>query len=215
MSIFNKILALFLRPWFILIFFTFVAISYFYLDRDIALYAFSLNLRKELYFLNWITFFGSAKFYVLFLPVLAVIFGYVLRKKSWALKTWMLWVVVLYPSLITLVFKMILGRARPIVYFNQEDFGFFGWHTERQYHSFPSGHTTAVTSLCVGLLILFPRYFYYWATICLLVLLSRVLLTYHYLSDVCVSFYLVFLELGIFTYIMQRKFPKTCELVLK
>lgn len=215
MPIFNKILSVMLRPWFIVLYFLFAICSYFYLDKEIATYFFSFNLRKNLFLLNWVTNFGSGKIYLLFLPVIAVFFGYIKHNKSLAMKTWILWVFVFYSSVIAMALKTILGRARPVVYFNQESFGFFGWHSERQFHSFPSGHTTSITSLCIGLLILFPRYCYYWIALCLLVIISRVLLTYHYLSDVWVSFYLVFLELGLFTYIMQRKFPKTYELVLK
>lgn len=215
MQVFNKILSTMLRPWFIVLYSLFAVCSYFYLDKKIAMYFFSLDLCRNFFFLNWVTNFGSGNIYLLFLPIAAMFFGYVKHNKSLAMKIWMLWLFVLYPSLIAMVLKTVLGRARPVVYFNQDSFGFFGWHSEGEFHSFPSGHTTIITSLCVGLLILFPRYCYYWIGICLLVITSRVLLNYHYLSDVWVSFYLVFLELGLFTYIMRKKFSKTCESVLK
>lgn len=215
MHIFDKILSLMLRPWFIVLFLGLSAVSYMYLDRDIALYFFGLHLDKKFVLLTWITNIGIFKLYLVGLPILAAIFAYVFRKKKWALKSLVLWVLVTYSSLIAYLLKTVFGRARPVLLFNKHEFGFYGWHLDGNYRSFPSGHTTTITSLFIGLIILFPSYFTYWATLCLLVMLSRIILTFHYLSDVLVSFYLVFLEIGLLTYIMRKKFPKTCELILK
>ncbi len=215
MHIFDKIWGFMMKPWFCILFLCLAVFSYVYLDKSISLYFYGLHLNEKLAILTWITNIGISKIYLAGLPVLAILFAYVLRKKNWALKSWALWLIVLYPTLIAWSLKTILGRARPVLLFTKQEFGFFGWHLERNYHSFPSGHTTTITSLAIGLTLLFPRYFIYWASLCLLVMLSRIMLTWHYLSDVLVSFYMVFLELGVLFYIMRRKFPKTCELILK
>jgi membrane-associated phospholipid phosphatase len=215
MQAFDKMLSFMLKPWVMVVSLGIVMLSYTYVDKDLALYMYSFKLRENLPILNWITFLGKPEIYLVILPVFAIICAYIFRRKTWAMKAWMLWLFVLYPSLIAFVLKSVFGRARPIVFFDNQDFGFFGWHMSRDYRSFPSGHTTTMAGLMVGLLILFPRYRYLFLPLGILVIASRILLTYHFMSDVLASFYLVVLELGLLLYIMRRKFPKICGLVIK
>lgn len=215
MPIFDKVLRFMLKPWFVVLYLFLAATSYLYLDKNISLYFKELDLNQNLIILTWITNLGMSRLYLAALPILSLICYFILHKKNLSLKFMVLWLLVLYPSLVAWLLKTLLGRARPVLLFNKNEFGFFGWHVEGDYHSFPSGHTTTITSLVIGLTILFPRYFVYWASLCLLVMLSRIMLTFHYLSDVLVSFYLVFLELGVLMYIMRNRFPKTYELILK
>jgi membrane-associated phospholipid phosphatase len=50
-------------------------------------------------------------------------------------------------------------------------------------NSFPSGHSQAAFAAMTALLIIFPRHAALWLTIAVLVALSRVVTTVHYLSD--------------------------------
>lgn len=82
------------------------------------------------------------------------------------------------------IIKFFVGRARPVVYFQD---GFFGLNPPGlHYHfqSFPSGHTSTFIALALSLAFFFPKH-----RIALLVLgsafaLTRVLVTAHFLSDV-------------------------------
>lgn len=215
MSIYYKYFGFMFKPLFVVLYFFLSIFSYFYLDKSISLYFHELHLNENLVILTWITNLGMSKLYLAGLPLLAIIFYYIFHKKKLSLKFGVLWFLVFYPTVVAGVLKNLLGRARPVLLFDKNEFGFYGWHLEGIFHSFPSGHTTTITSLLIGLTILFPRYFAYWASLCVLVMLSRIMLTFHYLSDVLVSFYLVFLELGVLLYIMQHKFPKICEKILK
>ena len=54
--------------------------------------------------------------------------------------------------------KMFLGRARPVLWFHEHLFGFFGPTLQPTYHSFPSGHTMTFISVALGLSMLWPAY---------------------------------------------------------
>lgn len=212
---FDKIVAFALRPWVIASFVSLAILSYFYIDKPLAQYFNIYHLRDAVPILNIITNIGLLKIYLFLLPTLALLFAYVFHRKDWSIKILTLLIFILYSSVIASCLKLTLGRARPVLLFDTQTFGFFGWSLDSYYHSFPSGHTTTIVALALGLIILFPRYCWLFVVVGLTVMVSRILLTYHYLSDVLVSCYLVILELGLFAYIIRRKYPKICELVLK
>ena len=121
-------------------------------------------------------------------------------------RSWYLLGCVFVANLVCFVCKVTLGRARPDLLFASNEFGFYWFKLSKFYWSFPSGHTTTVVSLAVGLGVLFPRYFYIALTVALLVAASRVLLYYHYLSDVLSAFYISLLVVGFFTgYLKDKK----------
>lgn len=90
-------------------------------------------------------------------------------------------------------FKVLLGRARPELWFSKHIFGFYGWQWGHAYHSFPSGHTTVFMSLTLGLAYFFPRYGGYVLLLGLLLSLTRVIFAHHYLSDVIGTSILIFI----------------------
>lgn len=212
MYLFNKVFSFMLKPWVVISILSLVVISFFYIDKNLALYIHSLHLGEGVLVLSIITTMGISGIYLAILPILAIVL-YLFHKKTWSLRVCMLWCLVFFPTLITYVLKNFLGRARPIALFNNDLFGFFGYTRAENFHSFPSGHTTTITGLMLGLLILFPRYCYLFLLIGFSVMFSRVFLTWHYLSDVLMTFYLVTLEVGLLVYITKRKFPNMSELI--
>lgn len=93
---------------------------------------------------------------------------------------------------LTLLLKLSIGRARPDLLLFEGTAGFFGFQTERLYHSMPSGHAAAVTA---GAGVLFAMYKNLEARALIAVLAfaiiaGRVLLTEHYPSDVIAGFWL-------------------------
>ena len=80
--------------------------------------------------------------------------------------------------------KILLGRARPKLFFSGSVYGFDLLRFEHAWISFPSGHSATAFSVASTLCILFPQYrivFFLWAA---LIAFSRVATTQHYLSDV-------------------------------
>lgn len=135
----------------------------------------------------------------------AVYFRYVRTNPVSEARAWYLLGCVLVANLVCFVLKVALSRARPDLLFSSNEFGFYWFRMGKYYWSFPSGHTTTVVSLAVGLGVLFPRYFYAALGVALLVAASRVLLYYHYLSDVMTGFYLTVLVVGFYTHYLKQK----------
>ncbi|MCR6629771.1 MAG: phosphatase PAP2 family protein [Magnetospirillum sp.] len=86
-------------------------------------------------------------------------------------------------GLISNAVKFGLGRYRPRYLFDEDLYGFNFFSRAWGMNSFPSGHSQAGFAAMTALLIIFPRYDVMWLSIAVLVALSRVVTTVHYLSD--------------------------------
>ena len=205
MTAFDRMVKCVFTPWVILLFVGLMLGSFLFVDKPIALYFHSLHLSEHCPWLNVLTKLGVWAVYLVALFLLALFFRYVIRRKVAEERTWFLWICMLFASLCCIVLKTTLGRARPELLFDEQLYGFFGFHTSSSYWSFPSGHTTTIMTLAFGLCALFPRYWYAFISAGFLVASSRILLTEHYLSDVLASSYLALLEVGIVVYWLRSK----------
>ena len=92
--------------------------------------------------------------------------------------------VVAVSGIFSLLFKALLGRARP----NQnEELGaiHFDWfRVTFDFNSFPSGHSTTIASLGTALCLLFPRMLWYIVFAGFWLVFSRIMVSAHYPSDV-------------------------------
>lgn len=87
-------------------------------------------------------------------------------------------------GLLTDILKVVLGRARPKLFFREALYGFDFLHFEPAWLSFPSGHSATAFSVAATIWFAAPPYRIYallWAT---LIAFSRIALTQHYISDV-------------------------------
>lgn len=205
MSPFDRLLAVMTKPWVAMLYIGFVALSFFYLDKPIAQYFYAVDLKENLPLLTWLTKLGLGLIYMVGFFVLALFFRYIRQNHEWEARTWFLFMCVTIPGAICVFLKVLLGRARPDMWFDGQLYGFFGFKTNAYFWSFPSGHTTTIIGTALGLSILFPRYFYAFILAGLTVAFSRVFLTHHYLSDVMAACYVTLLEIGILLCILRRK----------
>lgn len=205
MPCFDRVLKLMMRPLVAISYLCFIVLSFFYFDKPIAYYFHSLSLKTTLPPIFWITKLGTGAIYMSLFLLLALFFRYIRQNKQWEARSWFLWLCVLIPNIVCGVLKVCLGRARPELLFDHHIFGFYGVHTNQLYWSCPSGHTTTVTGLALGLSILFPRFCYAFLIAGLGVISTRVFLTNHYLSDVMFTGYLTFLEMGFLLFYLRRK----------
>lgn len=182
-----------------------ISLSYFYIDRPLATLLASFNFATELRWLWWLTAVGTGLIYMLVFFLTALFFRYVKVNAVYEARSWFLWLCVVCCSTITGILKVVLGRARPDLWIQAKIYGFYGFQTARPFMSFPSGHTTTVMSVAIGLSVLFPRHWLLFFATGFLVALSRVLLLQHYLSDVLAAAYLVIIEIGLLRYLLQKK----------
>ncbi len=205
MKFFDRLLTVMTKPWAVLSYISVCIVSFLYLDKPIAYYLHGLDLKTNIPLVYWCTQLGEGLIYIVSFGLLALFFRYIRPNKQWEARAWFLWLCVLIPYFICGVLKVTLGRARPELLFNEQLYGFYGFHTHSPFWSMPSGHTTTITCLVLGLCILFSRYSIAFILAGVVVILTRILLTHHYLSDVLVSSYLAFLEVGLLVYLLKRK----------
>lgn len=80
--------------------------------------------------------------------------------------------------------KVVFGRCRPQLLFEQELYGFSWWSRDYPRNSFPSGHTTRIFALATAVALLHRKAAAPALVLALLVGASRVLALKHYPSDV-------------------------------
>lgn len=95
-----------------------------------------------------------------------------------------LFAAVAVPGLFVTILKRIIGRARPMVAGTPDPFVFNPFKWTSDYAGLPSGHATTAFSVLVAFGILFPRLRPALIVYAGLIIVSRVVLTAHYPTDV-------------------------------
>lgn len=166
-------------------------ISIFYFDQKIALYfdkKFGSSLDQAS---NWITWIGLGDQYFA-VSIFGFFFSLILEKfflkenhtikktKRFFLS---LFYFLFFSGIILLALKALFGRCRPYMCenFNALDFRPFNLHHDFQ--SFPSGHTQVSFTVATFLSLAFPRHWYWFYLLSILVAFSRITLDYHFLAD--------------------------------
>ena len=180
-----------------------IFISYFYLDRTVALY-FLKNKDTYEALGDFISIFGESHWYIGTAVIGFVVFKYF--KKNELLKNRFLFLLYanLFSGFISIALKFLFGRIRPWgLRNNGDEYGFllfqnfdmgliekFKYHfatvtdAPTTYTSFPSGHTTTVFAAFTYLSILFPKYTYLWLCFAIIFASARLLDSDHFISDI-------------------------------
>lgn len=96
-------------------------------------------------------------------------------------RSWVYGIAVMLASGLTItIMKFLFGRYRPRVLF---DGGIYGFEPFSGANSFPSGHSQVIFSVAMALWFIYPRYRAAYVVAAVLIALSRVATTVHYLSD--------------------------------
>ncbi|NPA81688.1 MAG: phosphatase PAP2 family protein [Epsilonproteobacteria bacterium] len=161
----------------IFLYLNFALISYFFIDKTIALYFHREKFLNP--FFEFITFFGRSELYLVTSLLIFLIF------KSQKAK--IVFLSVAFSGILTDILKVIVGRYRPDMLFEKGLYGFDWFHIKYEYISFPSGHAATAFSLFVALSSFFPRYKIALFILASLIAFSRVELNAHYLSDIIVG----------------------------
>lgn len=105
------------------------------------------------------------------------------KYRQWAVTPGFVFLSIAVSGLISNAIKVSLGRYRPRYLFEQDLYGFNPFSRNWGMNSFPSGHSQAAFAAMTALVVIFPRYDIMWLSIAVLVAISRVVTTVHYLSD--------------------------------
>ena|SRR3990167_9806044 len=205
MTLVERLFTVMTKPWVAMSYLGLIALSYFYLDKPLILLISAYHLDTCCSYLQFLTLFGENKIYLISLLLCALFFHYIKHNQQWARRAWFLWLCVLISNLICLILKVSLGRARPELWFNEQLYGFYGFHHQSSYWSFPSGHTTTMMGFVFGLGLVFPRYAWLYLLFGCTVMLTRILLLQHYVSDVLIAVDLALLEVGVLWIFARRK----------
>lgn len=205
MTLFEQLFSFMTKPRVMLSYLLLVILSYYFVDKNLAMMLFQHHINVEYSFLNGLTFFGESKLFLVGLLGAALVCRYIIRNHAWEERAWFLWLCVLIPNLICLILKVVIGRARPELLFQDNLFGFYGFQHSSLYWSLPSGHTTTVISLACGLSILFPRQSWLYFMAAFVIVATRILLLQHYLSDVLTAAFLALVEVGVLCFVLRRK----------
>lgn len=184
------------RPWVMLLVILLISILITKIDLPLSEWIYQLHLQQSMPWLIPLTNLGLGIVYMGLLAVIALCFQFIFHQPRYARRTWFLWWSATIPSLVCVVLKISLGRARPDLWFSSHLYGFYGFHSSALYWSFPSGHTSTIMGLMFGLSVLFPRYCLLFIVAGLCIAFSRLLLTQHYLSDVLFATYLACVLIG-------------------
>ena len=169
-----------------------IGIAAAFLDQPLALYFHATDDRLTIWF-RWITQFGLGGVWLIPSGVAAILlfaisrshryrhFG--ARAQAWALLPAFIFLSVGLGGLLADLTKILVGRARPKLLFQDGSYGLTGIAWRSDHWSFPSGHTANLAALAMALGYLWPRHIAaYWLAVALIAL-SRVGTSQHYLSD--------------------------------
>jgi membrane-associated phospholipid phosphatase len=163
------------------------------LDRPIALQLHGLRGTELVQVAVLVTKLGQAQWWLASSLLLFLSARFLWRSPTTAARALFVFASVASAGLASDVLKFICGRARPQLWFDHHIYGFSFFHFSAAYQSFPSGHAACALGAGLALTVILPRFRAWWVSGTLLIALTRVLLTVHYLSDVAAATALAFL----------------------
>lgn len=173
-------------------------LCFFYIDPYISKLCMGVSYPLRNY-LKWVSRILSPPFHIAFWSIVYLTAKY--SRKSHKLLSISREIV--YSLLISLplvyCMKILLGRARPEL-LADGIYGFYFVMKNHHYHSFPSGHAAVATCLFTPLFRNFLKFQIAWVILPLFLSSSRILLNYHYTSDILAS--------GMICYILQELYRK-------
>ena len=181
-------------------------VLYYWVDLNVLVFFHDSTLKNYTLIFNCITLLGDGLIGIFFLFG-GLWFRYIVRRPLWERRAWFIVQCVTLSSVVCWILKIICGRARPFLWFETHAYGFSGLTMKPNHWSFPSGHTTTSFSILFALSLMFPRYWIVFIIPGLFVAFSRLVLEYHYLSDVCFATYSALLEVTLLAYFLRKKTP--------
>jgi membrane-associated phospholipid phosphatase len=159
-----------------------VLLCYHYVDIPVA--EFFRDYRGTLFYktANILTRLGDGHWYLV--PPLLLFFFYRKRSVIIARASLFVFATSAVSGILVNLLKILFGRFRPKLYFREELYGFDWFHLGHAYNSFPSGHSTTVIGGWLAFTLIAPKYRVAFLSVGVLLALTRVAVTAHYVSDI-------------------------------
>lgn len=186
---FEKFIRIVSSPWFFICWLLLYILSYFFLDKKIA---FFFKPHDTILF-TWsdsITRLGYPAIYICFFALLALL-GWIFCQKTKVMQ-YALFVLsaLIATAIVQNILKIILGKARPVMLFNEDVYGFYFMQRINEFWSLPSGLITTFTALLTALCFIVPRYWSGIIIVLVVISFTRLVVTVHYLSDMLATLYI-------------------------
>ena len=176
---------------------------FYYLDASMAIY-WALNRDLKNIF-EYVTFFGQGGWYLIISCLLFIFFKVTYKKPLYANRALFFFVSLSASGILTNILKVIFGRYRPVMLFREGLFGFSFFAYGHPVTSFPSGHSAIITAVMMFFYFIYPKYKYIYILIAILVMMSRVILTAHFITDVIFGSYLAIFVTIYLKYLFEQR----------
>lgn len=189
-SSFDRFIGCIRSPLFFIIWLVLMVLSYLFIDKGVALYFQPHDFRfYGLY--DDLTLLGYPSYFIGLLIILYLIGRFIFSKTAMASAVLLMLTALVSTTIIQTIVKFILGRARPVMLFEHGYFGFGWFQTTNEMWSLPSGLITTDTALLMALCFIFPRYWFGFIILLLILSFSRLVVTVHYISDAMATMYIM------------------------
>lgn len=184
----------------------FCVISYHFFDIPVANFAKSPSQEMSDVF-RTITFFGRSTSYLVVTCLFFLFFRYVRKNGLYAERARFVFLSVAVSGLLTDLLKLVFSRSRPGLFYDEGAYGFdlFAFHGEHAFNSFPSGHATTVAALAAALWIINPKCGIAGSVLAVLVMVSRIVLGSHFVSDVVFGAYIGGMTAFFFKTLLEKR----------
>ena len=184
----------------------FCIIGYFFLDLIVAKYCASTftnnNIRSTL---KDVSKLGLATIYLIFAAVCFIFFKFIKKRKIWSNRALFVFLSISFSGILALITKFIFGRYRPRMFLTEQLYGFKFFQLKGKLTSFPSGHASTIVALMLALYFINPKYRAIYFVIALVIVISRVLVCHHYLTDAVFGSYLAIVTTVYLRHFMEER----------
>lgn len=183
----------------------FCIISYFFFDLIVAKYCASVFKDAKIRsVLKDVSKLGIATFYLIFAAVCFIFFRFIKKKRVWSNRALFVFLSISISGILVLIVKYIFGRYRPKMFLQEQLYGFQFFQLKGKLTSFPSGHASTIVALMLVCYFISPRYRLIYFAIAFVIVISRVLVCHHYLTDVVFGSYVAVVTTVCLKYILEK-----------
>jgi len=154
---------------------------------------------------EYITELGKSLPYLIISAAAFVWFGFLRKNRFRAAAAAFIFASVALSGIANDLIKFLVGRSRPDLLLTRQIYWFKPLTIQYSYNSFPSGHANTAAALFYSLYLIRDRYRYICLAMAALIILSRVIVEAHFLSDVLFGAYLGVLVTSLLKIAFEKK----------